>query len=93
MLNKNDKTYPNVTENYQNWIEIEQLFPHEYILHNKLIVAVHNFVYMLIFIKLICSHSSMMYMHSQLPSLSLVKADIVFEQGNINNFISQFFNV
>ena len=35
----------------------------------------------------------MMYMHSQLPSLSLVEADIVFEQGNINNFISQLLEI
>ena len=50
-------------------------------------IAVHHFVYMLIFANLICSHH-LLYKHSELPPL--VGADIVFEQGNVNNFLNWF---
>jgi len=32
-------------------------------------------------------------MHSELPPLSKVGADIVFEQGHVNNFLNLFYNV
>ena len=35
----------------------------------------------------------MLYMPSELPPLSKVGADIVFEQGNVNNFLNLFYNV
>jgi len=35
----------------------------------------------------------MLFMHSELPPLSKVGADIAFEQGNINHFLNLFYNV
>ena len=73
-------------------LKLLPLFTQKYILVNKTVAAVHHFVYMLIFADKICSHH-LLYMYSELPPLSKVKADIVFEQGNINNFLNLFYNV
>ena len=52
------------------------IFTHKYILVNKKVAACPPF----------CIH--LLYMPSELYPLSKVEADIVFEHGNVNNFLN-----
>ena len=71
---------------------LRPLVTHKYILVDKKVATVHHFVYMLFFCLQNCSNH-LLYMHSELPPLSTVGADIAFEHGNVNNFLNLFYNV
>ena len=68
------------------------LFTHKYILVNKKVAAVHNFVYILLLMTKIVP-IIMFHMLSELHPLGIVGADIVLEHGNDDNFLSLFENV